>query len=294
MATFEEPSRRVLCLHGAGSRGSIFQEELRPLFSAIIGRGMLLDFNCIDGAFECVGEPRLVAAAHPGGGKYYSFLNATKAARLYDEKDLYPSPPDTARGAYVKLPEALAAFRAMRLPDGDGAAYEGVVGFGEGADLAAMLLADAERRRTPPLFRWAVLMCGGDHGWAAALKARGELFREPLAETPTLCTFGRRADARETRAFQTLVGGGALEIASHEGGRAPFPADRAAATAHATKIAGFVGRIMAPARYADVARLTTPLLPLPPPEAAAGAGDDEAEDAPPPRRPGTAEGGTQT
>lgn len=291
MAHFTDERRRVLCLHSGGSRGEILRSELRPLFSAIVGRGMLLEFDCVDGHFQCEGDPR-TRDAHPG--TFYSYLNATKSTRLYEAGDLYPSPPDGARGSYVKLPKAIEAFRDLRLSDDDGG-YEGVLGVGEGADLALMLMADAEKRRQKAPFKWAVLAGGGDFGWASALGGRGELFAAPLVDTPTLCTFGRAdVEGREAfNAFITLIGSSCLEIASHECGRRPFPEGRAAATALAAKVASFVARVMAPADFLDVARLTTPLCahPARPP----GAESNAAAAAPrTPTRPTTADGGTQT
>ena len=89
MALFDAgPTRRVLCLHGGGSRAEILRMQLRPFFASAIGKGLALDFECIDGMYECVGDPML-EALYPG--KFYSYVNKTTSAKSsYASKDLYP------------------------------------------------------------------------------------------------------------------------------------------------------------------------------------------------------------
>ena len=49
MALFDAgPTRRVLCLHGGGSRAEILRMQLRPFFASAIGKGLALDFECIE------------------------------------------------------------------------------------------------------------------------------------------------------------------------------------------------------------------------------------------------------
>ena len=121
MATFEDdaPRRRVLCLHGGGSRGEILRMQLRaarrprtptrarttgaavgPLFAAAIGKGLALDFECVDAPFETQGDDML-EAFYPG--KFYSYFNRTTSAKSsYAPKDLYPETPVEGRGSYVR------------------------------------------------------------------------------------------------------------------------------------------------------------------------------------------------
>jgi hypothetical protein len=264
MALFDAgPTRRVLCLHGGGSRAEILRMQLRPFFASAIGKGLALDFECIDGMYECVGDPML-EALYPG--KFYSYVNKTTSAKSsYASKDLYPHPPAPDRGSYVRLPASVAAFRDLYLAD-EAPRYEGIVGFSQGANLAAMLLADFAKRGVDPPVRWAVLMGGGDFGWASALRDRGELFAAPIASPPVLATIGTNDErvGPSFDGFRALFGEATLELATHDEDHRPFPADHADAVRLARRICDFVDRVTMPAEYPDIARLTTPQLAIPP------------------------------
>ena len=160
----------------------------------------------------------------------------------------------------------MASFRDMYLAD-ETPRYEGVIGFSQGANLAAMLVADhAKRGAAQPLFQWAVLMGGGDFGWAAALRDRGQLFAAPESSTPVLATIGTNDDrvGAHFDAFRRLFAEETTAVATHGEDHRPFPADRADATKLANCVCDFVDRVMHPAEYPDIARLTTPHLPIPP------------------------------
>ena len=131
--------RRVLCLHGGGSRAEILRYQLRPLFAATIAKGMELHYECVDGHIATPGDEAL-EVFFPGN--FYSFVNRTKKAANYQSKDLYPPVPlEDGPGAYVRLPAAIEAIRDFFLSEEGGVKYEGIVGFSQGANVAAMLLS---------------------------------------------------------------------------------------------------------------------------------------------------------
>ena len=223
----DTPARQVLCLHGARSGGAQLRMQLRPLFAASMNKGLNLEFQCPDGPLESGGTRSQVKSVANGE-------LASQAYQAYPGElatELYPAPPSPTRGAYVKLPACCDGLRSYYSLDNE--TYEGVLGFGEGAEVAAVLLAQAEAAGRPPPFKWAVLFGGQAFGWERTLI-------EQRIDTPAFIARGGDDDEADT-AFCELFE--QVDVASMNDARQPFHLDdAAAATALASRVAAFVQR----------------------------------------------------
>ncbi|EFW98510.1 ef-hand calcium-binding domain protein [Grosmannia clavigera kw1407] len=120
---------RILCLHGAGTSA---KNHLRDDSIA---------FEFIDGEWDAPPAPG-IAKLYPG--PYHAF---------YDWNPAEPSPPcESLAESYDYLTEVLEAK-----------AFDGIVGFSQGAALAASYLLyhqNQDRQLLQPVVRFAVFMCG--------------------------------------------------------------------------------------------------------------------------------------
>lgn len=112
--------------------------------------------------------------------------------------------------------------------------FDGVIGFSQGANMAAMLAASASTA-----VRWAVCICGVDSGWGEQMTA---LFPpDTPVQVPTLHVLAKEdgylplGEVLRSR-FE------APETIYHSGDHRPFPTDRTEAKTVADKIAQFAAR----------------------------------------------------
>ncbi|CRK27057.1 hypothetical protein BN1723_008360 [Verticillium longisporum] len=162
---------RILCLHGMGtnSKPQVFQMQTTALRHQL-GHPQAHHFEFIDG-----GEPCDLA---PG---IETFISAEEALAYYDPKS---------------APSILAAIDDLSYWLAENGPFDGVMGFSQGASLAAMVMARA-RFANPPLFSFGVFFCAGLPYCEDSLRAGEAKFLRaadgvgPVIHVPTAHIVGR-------------------------------------------------------------------------------------------------------
>ncbi|KJZ77789.1 hypothetical protein HIM_02966 [Hirsutella minnesotensis 3608] len=121
---------RILALHGVGSSGAILRDQLAPLAETL---GQDYEFIYLDGAVERARGPGM-APYYPG--PFYSYVTGYSPAEIYD--------------AFDDLEEFIE----------DNGPFDGVIGFSQGASMAASYLLHhfASHPEQPPPFGFAIFL----------------------------------------------------------------------------------------------------------------------------------------
>eukprot|EP01062_Namystynia_karyoxenos_P055278 TRINITY_DN46046_c0_g1_i1.p2 TRINITY_DN46046_c0_g1~~TRINITY_DN46046_c0_g1_i1.p2 ORF type:complete len:245 (+),score=70.71 TRINITY_DN46046_c0_g1_i1:62-736(+) len=207
---------RVLCLHGNGTSASIMRVQLGHLQRTGAG-----ELTCIDGPTECPPAPGITP--HFPEGPYYRFCE-----RAEGEGTWY-KPDSVARG--------LAHVRAKWAELGP---FDALLGFSQGANVAAMLAAEHAGGHALPGLRCVVLLCGCEGGWRAAV---GGGFAERPVPLPSLHLAGEQDSLRplSDRLLLMFTESG-REQRTHSAGHRPFPGAAAEAREHAGAVGAFLAR----------------------------------------------------
>ncbi|KAK3934592.1 serine hydrolase FSH [Diplogelasinospora grovesii] len=122
--------RRVLALHGVGSSASILRDQLSPLITEL---GPGYEFIFLDGAVERERGPGMTLSYL---GPFYSYTKGYTPAEIRDALD--------DLGEFIK----------------DNGPFHGIIGFSQGASMAAAYLLDHHARQpdTPQPFGFAVFL----------------------------------------------------------------------------------------------------------------------------------------
>ncbi|KFA51437.1 hypothetical protein S40293_03253 [Stachybotrys chartarum IBT 40293] len=140
---------RILCLHGGGVNARVFELQCRAIIARL---GAQFRFVFVDGPFPCQPHPAILAV-YGEMGPFYRWLRWLP--------DQSAAANDEAAAALIRE-QVLGGMRADR---GTGP-WVGVLGFSQGAKIAASLLWAQQRVRAlglgAPLtdFRFGVLMAG--------------------------------------------------------------------------------------------------------------------------------------
>ncbi|KAJ5710982.1 hypothetical protein N7488_005138 [Penicillium malachiteum] len=130
---------RWLCIHGTGSSGAIFQDQLAPMTTQLEQKGHTFEF--LDGPFTC--KPAVGLSLRYPTGPYYTWWTEPTSAAI--------------RTACATLHTHLQAQTSLSGP------YDGVLSFSRGCLLvsAYIHLHQATRPSEPLPFRTATFLCGG-------------------------------------------------------------------------------------------------------------------------------------
>ena len=144
------PLPRILCLHGGGVNGTVFRKQCRALLKSRLSSHFRLVF--VDGPFPCEPHPA-IGPVYGADGPFFRWLRW-----LPEHDDL--DAQQTAR-------EILDQIRAAMDADAGTGPWAGVLGFSQGAKLAASLLwtqqhvRDAVPMLSPDArFRFGVFLAG--------------------------------------------------------------------------------------------------------------------------------------
>ncbi|KAI5238912.1 hypothetical protein E4T43_07096 [Aureobasidium subglaciale] len=118
---------RFLCLHGMGTNSAIFAVQLGPILSRLEDAGH--EFTFVDGLMEC-GSTEEIRSVFPGPYLCY-----------------YNSPT---------LELVAAAFEYVHEIIEEEGPFDGVIGFSQGAALAASMLLQSAKQHKKPLFELAI------------------------------------------------------------------------------------------------------------------------------------------
>jgi predicted esterase len=195
-------TQRVLCLHGYGQSGKFFRERIGSLRKAL--KAHVSEFACPDAPF--------VATA--------SFLDGrgedARSWWVWEDGEERPSLSFEYRG----LDETFEALNAICEAEGP---FDGVLGFSQGAALAAMLCR--HRPWQPPHFRYAIMIAG----FVPRDPTLATSFDEsmPPSSLPTLHVFGAMDERVPPPSSERLARSfAAPQTFSHPGGHA-VPSDAA-------------------------------------------------------------------
>ncbi|KZL83287.1 oxidoreductase [Colletotrichum incanum] len=130
---------KILCLHGGGSSGTIFQIQLIRLSRVLEPR---FEFVFLDGPIETEPGPG-VLPVFEGCGPYYRWVS-----------DDPSSPAEELQQQKETAMELLKMYVQQTGP------YVGVMGFSQGARAAASLLLEQQRQPFVPNNLFGVFLCG--------------------------------------------------------------------------------------------------------------------------------------
>ncbi|KAK4223827.1 serine hydrolase FSH [Podospora fimiseda] len=142
---------RILCFHGGGTNSDVFRAQMRGFMSRTIIPHFRFVF--VNGPYECPPHPAIIQVY----GEYAPFYRWLRWKEEHDEVD--------TRTCSAQILTHIR--RAMDDDEGDGD-WVGVLGFSQGAKIAASLLWLQERRGSSGIpfvgrevrFRFGVLMAG--------------------------------------------------------------------------------------------------------------------------------------
>lgn len=119
--------------------------------------------------------------------------------------------------------------------------FEGVIGFSQGANVAAMLAGIAEYER-PGLLPYVVCLCGVESGWARQLPTLLKVPAEPRITLPNLHIHAEKDPYIEgSKRLAALFA--KPEVHTHTGDHRPLPADVTEARALTKTIRDFIERV---------------------------------------------------
>jgi predicted esterase len=147
------PLPRILCLHGAGSSGSIFWVQTRKIRQALKNE---FDFVFLDAPFPSAAGPGMFPVYHESGPFFRWHCDRSSA-------DYF----DITEAEVKQEQEAVRQLLLSRLHDNGGnsdvASFVGIMAFSQGARVATGLLLhllEAEGLRLLPKLQFAVICCG--------------------------------------------------------------------------------------------------------------------------------------
>lgn len=216
---------RVLCLHGRGLNSAYFRGQL----AGLIRSNPQLDFCFLQGhlpaevAPEASGAWNVVLRPHQRQAwQYFSLRNDPGAE---DPAKRWRAGHDTADGLEHVWEDTVAEVTAN-------GPFFATVGFSQGANVAAALLAKQACSKTDLGFRCTVNLCGGIWGfWDKTPRSwwsSGSPPQLPIRGVPSLHILGR-ADpylAQSRYLVESYVPCEGRRVLEHEGGHTPFPFDR--------------------------------------------------------------------
>ncbi|KAI4196042.1 MAG: hypothetical protein LQ348_002365 [Seirophora lacunosa] len=158
---------KFLCLHGAASNSDILRSQLTPLMYEL-ARTETVEFHFLNGPHEAPPYGGL-GSQHPGpffsfhGGAYPNVEEFV--SQLQDLSALDNSPEERCRTTSMEhatnyKPELTVRYVQEYAKTSDAGPFDGLLGFSEGASVAANLLLDQERTSERP-FKCGVFFCGG-------------------------------------------------------------------------------------------------------------------------------------
>ncbi|KAL0938404.1 citrinin biosynthesis oxidoreductase CtnB [Colletotrichum truncatum] len=141
---------RILCLHGGGTNGSIFQEQSRGLIRALRSRFRLV---FADGPFVCDPHPDIIET-YGGYGPFRRWLRWQSSDRHVDSETVI-------RLIRRQITSAMVADDLL----GGMGEWVGLLGFSQGANIAASLLWTQQAMSTRPVsaptrWRFGVILAG--------------------------------------------------------------------------------------------------------------------------------------
>ncbi|KAK6221251.1 oxidoreductase [Colletotrichum tabaci] len=130
---------KILCLHGGGSSGMIFQIQLVRLSRVLEPR---FEFVFLEGPIECDAGPG-VLPVFEGCGPYRRWVS---------------DDPSTPADEFARQKET--AMELLKVYVQQTGPYVGVLGFSQGARAAASVLLEQQRRPFVPYDMFGVFLCG--------------------------------------------------------------------------------------------------------------------------------------
>jgi predicted esterase len=174
------PSKALLCFHGTGSKGAIFNVQLARICFLLANE---FDFIFPDGPIECAAGPG-VLPLFSGQEPYHCWFagNGTTIE-------------ESLKGIHTSVRQAVAQWKATNSnPDAE---VVGAIGFSEGALALSMLLWEQQQGLVPwlPRLQFATLSCCFFPNEASLwLNARAQAHGKTKAhiDVPTLHVHGNR------------------------------------------------------------------------------------------------------
>ncbi|KAF5020448.1 hypothetical protein F66182_7527 [Fusarium sp. NRRL 66182] len=174
---------RILCLHGMGTNSKVLKMQTSALRHQL-GHSQSHKYEFVDG-----GEPKPPA---PG---IEAFIGPDESLAYYDQHSA-----ESVLAAVDDLSEYIA----------EEGPFDGVLGFSQGASLAAMIMVRA-RHANPPPFQFAVFFCAGLPYCEKALRAgklkllKADETSGPVIHVPTANIFGTKdPDLSDSKALVEL------------------------------------------------------------------------------------------
>jgi len=181
MASFSPPNRpRLLCLHGFATCGAILKRQLGRVAKRLDEAGLDLHFPDAEAQAEATAEGSAPGMIKSIQTFYRGLPNLQwmRAVTLHADGTVTPQDldakagkgidlPDGAKEQYAGIEEAIAlAVREIARAEAEGRPFEGILGFSQGANLAAMLVLLAESGFLPA-WRIKCIVCigGAEFGW---------------------------------------------------------------------------------------------------------------------------------
>ncbi|KAF4443748.1 DUF341 domain-containing protein [Fusarium austroafricanum] len=161
---------RILCLHGMGTNSKVLEMQTSALRHQL-GHSQSHKYEYVDGAEPNKPAPGLEAFIHPE--ESFAYYN-----------------PKSAESVLAAIDD-LSEYIAEEGP------FDGVLGFSQGASLAAMIIARA-RHSNPAPFQFAIFFCAGLPYCEKALSLgklkmlRVEDTKGPVIHVPTANIFGKK------------------------------------------------------------------------------------------------------
>lgn len=158
---------KILCLHGGGASATVLQTQLAPVMYEL-AKTDKVQFHFVNGPTEA---PPAIGVAEQYEGPYYRFFDSaaphitqlTGVAKSLSRQST--SPEDYGRGlrenGMTDVQSSTACdFVQQQVEQQDEEPYDGVLGFSEGASVAANLIFRhcAEKGLSP--FKFAIFICG--------------------------------------------------------------------------------------------------------------------------------------
>ena len=227
------PKPRLLLLHGNGTSAAILRVQLAPLLSRLEGE---FDTAFVDGFHDCE-PPADVRRFFPKG----PFRNYCAKLDESGAETNSPTPPDSRADSwqYENLEEAAKMVETQVLDaNAEAGPVVAVIGFSQGANLAAYLLARAAAGKgrfanvaapsmgLPHSLGVGILMAPIHFGWVLAPEV-APVFENVPIDAAVSIVLGQNDPARARgEAMVELFDASRREVHTHSRGHQPLPSDR--------------------------------------------------------------------